>query len=103
MVDPGQGKSSDLMDGRSGHMLGNRIDALIVAGWRVLETDFGDRAFQEWRKRALNCVAGLCGESHHYTGYFKSGVEKPQKSSVLTGIGLLTAAQLYVSGQGGSG
>ncbi len=74
-------------------MLGNRIDALIVAGWRVLETDFSESAFREWRKRALDCVVALCGKCHPYADYFKSGVQRGRKSSVLTGVGLLTAAR----------
>lgn len=74
-------------------MMENKIDAMIVAGWRVLENNFSEHAFQEWRKQALDCVVALCGESHPYTDYFKSGVEKARTASVLTGVGLLTAVQ----------
>jgi hypothetical protein len=73
-------------------MVEQTIDAVIAAGWRVLETDFSERAFQEWKTKALDCVVTLCGESHPYTDYFKSGVQRARKSSVLTGVGLLTAA-----------
>lgn len=75
-------------------MLKNKVDAVIVAGWRVLENDFSESSFQEWRKQAFDCVVALCGESHPYADYFKSGVHKARKSSVLTGVGLLTAAQI---------
>ncbi len=74
-------------------MLGNKIDALIKAGWRVVETDFSESMSQEWRKRALDCVVALCGKCHPYADYFKSGVQRARKSSVLTGVGLLTAAR----------
>jgi len=74
-------------------MLNNRIDAVIVAGWRVLENNFSESSFEEWRREALDCVVALCGESHPYAEYFKSGVKKVRKSSVLTGVGLLTAAR----------
>ena len=97
VVHIGQGTSTDSMDGRLRDMVENKIDAVIVAGWRVLENDFSESSFQEWRKRAFDCVVALCGESHPYADYFKSGVQKARKFSVLTGVGLLTAAQ---SGEG---
>lgn len=74
-------------------MIEDKIDALIVAGWHVLETDFSEGSFQDWRKQALDCVAALCGDTHPYTVHFRSGVQKARKSSLLTGVGLLTAAQ----------
>ena len=74
-------------------MLGSKIDALIKAGWRVVETDFSESMFQEWRKRAFDCVVALCGKCHPYADYFRSGVKVARKSSVLTGVGLLTAAR----------
>jgi hypothetical protein len=70
-----------------------KIDSLITAGWNVVKTDFDEKAFQEWRKRALDCVIALCGDSHPYKDYFEKGVQNALASSVLTGVGLLTAAQ----------
>lgn len=70
-----------------------KIDALIVAGWRVLETDFNEGEFQDWRKQAYDCVVSLCGQGHPYSAYFRRDVERARKSSVLTGVGLLTAAR----------
>jgi hypothetical protein len=74
-------------------MTENTISALIVAGWRVLETNFNEGAFQEWKRQALECVVALCGESHPYTDFFNSSVHMARASSILTGLGLLTAAQ----------
>ncbi len=74
-------------------MIEKQIDAVIIAGWRVLESGFSETAFQEWRKKALDCVIALCGESHPYTDYFKSGVREARPLCLLTGVGLLGAAQ----------
>ncbi len=74
-------------------MLENTIDALIITGWRFLDVGFNDRAFQEWKKQAIVCLVARCGESHPYTECFSNSVEKERTSSVLTGVGLLTAAQ----------
>ena len=74
-------------------MIENKIDALIDAGWRVLDSDFTERAFQEWREQAFDCVVALCGESHPYTDYFKRGLQKTRESGILTGVGLLAAAR----------
>ncbi len=81
-------------------MLANKIDALIVAGWRALEAGFSEGAFQDWRKQAYDCVVYLFGQGHPYSGYFRRDVEKALKSSVLTGIGLLTAARSSVKQNG---
>jgi hypothetical protein len=78
----------------------NKIDALIVAGWCALETNFSEAAFQDWRKEAYACVVALCGQGHPYSIYFRRDVEKARKSSVLTGLGLLTAARSRVKQDG---
>ena len=39
--------------------LDQRIDALIEAGWYVVESDFDETAVQNWRKRANECLADL--------------------------------------------
>ncbi len=38
-----------------------RLDNLIEAGWKVLESGFDIAAFQEWRQLALACVRDLSG------------------------------------------
>lgn len=74
-------------------MIETKIDALIKAGWSVLNSDFSERAFQEWRRQAFDCVVALCGESHPYADYFKRSLQRARTSSLLTGVGLLAAAR----------
>lgn len=61
----------------------NKIDTLIRAGWRVLNTDFSEKAFNEWRKEALECVVALCGESHPYKEYFQNNIQKDLATGCL--------------------
>lgn len=91
--DFGQGNPIDSWDGRLRDMLMITIDEVIVAGWRVLENGFNENAFQDWRLRAQDCFVALCGESHPYMDYFRTGVQQARTSSVLTGVGLLVAVQ----------
>lgn len=71
-----------------------QIDALIDAGWRVIESDFSEAAFEKWRKEALRCLISLCGPDHPYTDFFKGKVLETLMMSVHTGVGVLTAARL---------
>lgn len=68
------------------------IDAVIDAGWCVVESDFSEVAFAKWRKAALKCLALLCGANHPYTHYFKSVMFKTEVRNVLAGVGVLEAA-----------
>jgi hypothetical protein len=79
---------------KSGALVEGRIDALIEAGWHVLETDFDDDAFLCWRMRAYECLKVLLGPSHHYTEHFRSAVKGSEATAVLTGVGFLEAASL---------
>lgn len=69
------------------------IDDLIEAGWYVLDTNFDETAFRNWRERALYCLAGLLGQDHHYTESFRSWVQGHEKNNVLTGGGILSAVK----------
>lgn len=69
------------------------IDDLIEAGWYVLDTNFDETAFRNWRERALYCLAGLLGQDHHYTESFRSWVQGDEKNNVLTGGGILSAVK----------
>lgn len=69
------------------------IDDLIEAGWYVLDTNFDEAAFRNWRERALYCLAGLLGRDHHYTESFRSWVQGHEKNNVLAGGGILAAAK----------
>lgn len=77
----------------------NHIDALINAGWRVLESDFDEATFTEWRKEAFRCLTVLVGEDHAYTEHFRDCLKErnPASRSLLTEVGLLTAASLNAS------
>ena len=74
--------------------INTQINALIEAGWRVLESDFSEAAFRNWRKEALNCLTLLSGEDHPYTDHFRRSMVKPDVRNVLSGVGVLTAAGL---------
>jgi hypothetical protein len=69
------------------------IDDLIEAGWYVLDTNFDETAFRNWRERALCCLTNLMGPDHHYTQSFQSWVQGHDKNNVLTGGGILSAAK----------
>jgi hypothetical protein len=71
-----------------------KIDALIDAGWYVLETGFDREAFLHWRVRAYECLIALLGPGHHYTEHFRSTVRQSDASDILAGVGVLAAASL---------
>lgn len=68
------------------------IDDLIEAGWMVIHSDFDEAAFQNWRSKAAVCLDSLLGSEHTYTQYFRNHVRRSATSSILTGVGILTAA-----------
>lgn len=67
-----------------------RIDRLIEAGWYVLDSGFDPRAFANWRREALNCVAALVGPDHTSTRHFRNSVESAKKTDLMTVPGALT-------------
>lgn len=69
------------------------IDDLIEAGWEVLNSDFDEFAFMNWRRQALDYITGLAGPDHPYAQYFKSLVAKTEQISLLAGTGILVAAK----------
>lgn len=73
------------------------VDNLIEAGWRVIDSDFDLAAFTHWRKQALDCIGALLGPAHAYTNYFKDFVDHAEKTSLLTGAGLLVATKEQVA------
>ncbi len=74
-----------------------QIDHLIRAGWEVLQTDFDETAFENWRRQACQCLTALLGEDHQYTRQLQSKILKPERRGLLTGVGVLTAAALKPS------
>jgi hypothetical protein len=70
-----------------------RIDDLIEAGWGVLESNFDESAFQNWRKEAYMCLSTILGPEHTYTRFFKRYVDRYPRAGLLTGGGILNAAK----------
>ncbi len=71
-----------------------QIDALIETGWHALENNLDDIAFQNWRKHAFDCLTVLLGPEHNYTRHFKDRIDKAEALSVLSDVGVLSAASL---------
>lgn len=71
-----------------------RLDILIEADWRVLESGFDERAFQHWRRHAFACMRACLGPDHTYTEYFRNRMTEPEVLSVLSGVGVLMAATM---------
>jgi hypothetical protein len=70
-----------------------RIDDLIEAGRRVLESDFDPVAFQHWRGRALDCLNAMVGPDHVYTKHFANFARQGGKRDLLAAGGILSAAK----------
>lgn len=51
----------DSKKGLSGHVPLELIDDLIAAGWRVLESDFEESAYLQWRDKTRRCLKALSG------------------------------------------
>jgi len=75
-------------------MLERKIDALIEAGWRVLESDFDEEAFLHWRMRAHECLEALLGPTHPYAEHFKYNMRQSMATTLLSGVGVLAAVTL---------
>lgn len=52
------------------------IDDLIEAGWWVLNSDFDETAFDNWRSKAAICLESLLGKDHMSTKLFKDHVHR---------------------------
>lgn len=74
-----------------------RIDDLIEAGWKVLESNFDLVAFQQWRRRALDCLTVVVGTNHVYTKHFVNLVQQQGASDLLIATGILSAAKEQAS------
>ena len=78
------------------------LDDLIEAGWQVLETDFDDKAFQQWREKASVCLEELLGPDHAYTRSFSRLVRDAEAKSLLAGGGILSAKKEKLAKEPGS-
>lgn len=75
-------------------MTEKRLDALIQAGWEVLERNYDQAAFLSWRKQAYDCVSLLVGPDHPYAECMRLNIQEVEPSAVLADVGILTAAKL---------
>lgn len=75
----------------------NLIDNLIKAGWHVLDTDFDEAAFRNWRELALICLTDLLGSDHIYVRQFTEWVRQSEKVNLMAAGGVLVAAKEMVS------
>ncbi len=73
--------------------MNNKIDALIQSGWDVLDSDFNADAFKRWRTMARDCLTTLVGPEHVYTQFFDDWVRSADGKDLMTGEGILIAAQ----------
>ncbi len=82
-----------------------RIDALIEAGWGVLDSDFDPVAFQRWRRKACDCLTAMVGPDHVYTRHFENFVRQEGEADLLIAGGILSAAKEQMAGNklGGTG
>ncbi len=78
-------------------MVVQQIEALIESGWRVANGNFGDWPVQQWRQSALECLSLMVGPDHTYTEHFATQQTELERMSVLTDVGVLTAARLWLS------
>ena len=71
-----------------------QIDALIEAGWHVLESNLDEAAFLHWRMRAHDCLNALLGPRHAYTEHFEYHMRQSKAITLLSGVGVLAAARM---------
>ncbi len=76
----------------------DRMDELIEAGWRVVDTDFDPEAFKHWRLKVFECLTAMFGPDHVYTKYFEHFIEQGGTTSVLAAGGVLVAAKEQAKG-----
>ena len=76
----------------------NRIDELIMAGWRVVDSDFDPVAFDHWRLKAFDCLTAMLGPDHSYTKYFQNFVKESHRTNILAAGGVLVAAKEQTKG-----
>jgi hypothetical protein len=76
----------------------NQIDELIMAGWRVVDSDFDPVAFDHWRLKAFDCLTAMFGPDQVYARYFEHFVEQSGGTNVLAAGGVLVAAKEQVKG-----
>ena len=74
-----------------------RIDDLIQSGLQYLGGGFDQRAFEDWRGKATDCLRALLGGDHTYIRYFSEYVQSSRAMDLLAGEGILVAAREVVA------
>lgn len=77
-------------------MAKKQLDALICAGWDALEHSSEREDLEKWREQARQCVTQLAGDDHPYAEHFKHGMLSGGSSGLLTDVGVLSAAKLWL-------
>jgi hypothetical protein len=60
------------------------IDDLIDAGTKLLESDFSEADFQEWRRKARMCLITMLGPDHSHVRNFAGGKLEDEEPSEET-------------------
>ena len=70
-----------------------RLERLIRAGWRVIDSNFDESAYLQWRKESAKCLAEMFGPDHFYYLQFTNKVRARNPQNILIGDGILVAAR----------
>lgn len=73
------------------------LQALINAAQVFLETGFSSDDFWLWQQLAFVTILALLGPFHYYTRHFGEFTDKPSKSGLLAGEGILEAARQEIA------
>ncbi len=76
----------------------NGIDELIMAGWRVVDSDFDPVAFDHWRLKAFDCLRAMLGPDHVHTKYYENFAKESHRMNILAAGGVLVAAKEQIKG-----
>jgi hypothetical protein len=76
----------------------DRIDELIMAGWRVVDSDFDPVAFDQWRRKVFDCLKAMLGPDHVHTKHFRNFAKESHRTNILAAAGLLVAAKEQIKG-----
>lgn len=70
-----------------------QIEQLIEAGWHVLNSDFEENSFHQWREQAYKYIVATLGADHPYAVYFRRYVKHSKREDLLAGGGILSATK----------
>jgi hypothetical protein len=76
----------------------NRIDELIMAGWRVVDSDFDPVAFDHRRLKTFDGLRSMLGPDRVHTKYFENFVKESHRTNILAKGGVIVAAKEQIKG-----